>query len=287
MTEAVGVPSPRLSIGEFEAGDDAPFFLIAGPCVIESPDHCFELAHRLKTLCRQVGVPLLFKASFDKANRSSIRSYRGPGLEKGMEVLARVKQELRLPLISDVHEIGQVATAAQVLDVIQIPAFLCRQTDLLVAAAATGKVVNVKKGQFLSPGDVGNIVEKAKSVSKQPLMVTERGVSFGYNNLVVDFKSIPWLRSLGTLAIFDVTHSVQLPGGAGATTGGQSEFIPYLARAAAGVGIDGLFLEVHEAPDRALSDGPNALKLELLPALLDQVKAIDALVKGYGQALPT
>ena len=284
MIKGLGVPSPRLPIGDFEAGADAPFFLIAGPCVIESPGHCLELADRLKTLCRQMGVPLLFKASFDKANRSSIHSYRGPGLEKGMEVLARVKRELGLPLISDVHEAGQIAAAAEVLDVIQIPAFLCRQTDLLVAAAASGKVVNVKKGQFLSPRDVDNIVEKAKSVSKRPLLVTERGVSFGYNNLIVDFKSIPWLRSLGTLAIFDATHSVQLPGGAGTTTAGQSEFIPYLARAAAGVGIDGLFLEVHEAPDRALSDGPNALPFELLRPLLGQVKAIDALVKGRSQA---
>lgn len=264
-------------------GGANPFFLIAGPCVIESESHCLKLAAALKEIARERDVPLIFKASYDKANRTSIRSFRGPGIEKGLAVLKRVKEELGLPVLSDIHSADQAEAAAQVLDVIQIPAFLCRQTDLIVAAARTGRVVNVKKGQFLAPWDAKNILDKARSAGARRIMITERGASFGYNNLVVDFKSIPILRAMGVPAVFDATHSVQLPGGAGASTGGQAEFIPYLARAAAGVGVDGIFVEVHENPAEALSDGSNALLIDSLSALLEDLIAIDRLVKRSGE----
>ena len=273
--------SPRMiSFNGWEVGGGNPFFLIAGPCVIESENHCLQMATRLKAITSSLGIPFIFKASYDKANRTSSRSYRGPGLDKGLRILARVRDELGLPVLSDVHEVSQVSPAAQVLEVLQIPAFLCRQTDLIVAAAATGKVVNIKKGQFLAPWDISHVLEKAESTGNSRLMVTERGVAFGYNNLVVDFKGLTTMRRLGFPIVFDATHSVQLPGGAGSSSSGQREFIPDLARAAVAVGTDGLFLEVHDDPDRALSDGPNALQIDLLGDILKVLKPIDALVKG-------
>ena len=262
-------------------GGGAPFFLIAGPCVIESEDHCLGLAEQLKQLTDRIGVPFIFKASFDKANRTSVTSYRGPGLAEGMRILSRVKEELGVPLVSDIHEAGQAALAAEVLDVIQIPAFLCRQTDLILAAASTGNIVNIKKGQFVSPWDVEHIVRKVESVGNEKLLLTERGSAFGYNNLVVDFKSIPVMRSFGYPVVFDATHSVQLPGGSGTQSSGQAQFIPYLAKAAVAVGVDGLFFEVHETPEKALSDAANALPLSGLEDLLAEVKEIDGCAKAH------
>ncbi len=248
--------------------------------MIESEEHCLEMAGQLAEITHRLQIPFIFKASFDKANRTSIRSYRGPGLEKGLEILGRVRSELELPVLSDVHEEQQIGQAREVLDILQIPAFLCRQTDLLVAAARSGRVVNVKKGQFLAPWDARNIVDKIRSAGGDRILLTERGSSFGYNNLVVDFKSIPILRSLGALAVFDATHSVQLPGGTGTATGGQAEFIPTLARAALATRIDGLFIEVHDNPEEALSDGPNALQIDLLSELLETLQRIDRVVKN-------
>jgi 2-dehydro-3-deoxyphosphooctonate aldolase (KDO 8-P synthase) len=247
--------------------------------VIESEAHCLALAERLRKVASEHGFPLVFKASFDKANRTSLRSYRGPGLEKGLEILARVKREVGVPVLSDVHEPAQAAPAAEVLDVLQIPAFLCRQTDLLVAAAATGRALNVKKGQFLAPEDVGPIVEKVRSTGNRRLLLTERGTSFGYHNLVVDMRSLPILRSFEVPVVFDATHSVQMPGGQGDRSGGQPEFIEPLARAAAAVGIDALFVEVHDDPSRALSDASTALPLERLGPLLERVRAVDAALR--------
>ncbi len=260
-------------------GGNHLFFLIAGPCVIESEQHCRDMAAQLKEITAELAIPYIFKASYDKANRTSINSYRGPGLVKGLEILGRVRQDVGVPVLSDVHDVLQVREAAHILDVLQIPAFLSRQTDLVVAAASTGKMVNIKKGQFLAPWDVQNILEKARSVGATRLLVTERGVSFGYNHLVVDFKSLPILRSFGFPVIFDATHSVQLPGGGGKSSSGQAEFIPYLARAALAVGIDGLFMEVHNHVERALSDGDNALSINQLRGLLVTLKRIDRVVK--------
>ena len=253
---------------------DSPFFLVSGPCVIEDEAVTLRIAARLKALTDSLGIPFTFKASYDKANRTAITSFRGPGIKDGLRVLDKVKQTLGVPILSDVHRISEVATAAQVLDVIQIPAFLCRQTDLLLAVAKTGKPVNVKKGQFLAPWDMVNIVEKIRSVSSVQPMITERGVMFGYNNLVVDFRGIHIMQQTGCPVVFDATHSVQLPGGAGTHSGGQREFAPVLARAAIAAGADGVFLEVHEDPDKALCDGPNSLPLDQLPDLLVQLKAI-------------
>jgi 2-dehydro-3-deoxyphosphooctonate aldolase (KDO 8-P synthase) len=253
---------------------DSPFFLVSGPCVIENEAVTLRIAARLKALTDSLGIPFTFKASYDKANRTAITSFRGPGIQDGLRVLDKVKQTLGVPILSDVHRISEVATAAQVLDVIQIPAFLCRQTDLLLAVAKTGKPVNVKKGQFLAPWDMVNIVEKIRSVSSVQPMITERGVMFGYNNLVVDFRGIHIMQQTGCPVVFDATHSVQLPGGAGTHSGGQREFAPVLARAAIAAGADGVFLEVHEDPDKALCDGPNSLPLDQLPDLLVQLKAI-------------
>ncbi|MBR9986435.1 MAG: 3-deoxy-8-phosphooctulonate synthase [Desulfosarcina sp.] len=253
---------------------DRPFFLVSGPCVIEDEAVTLRIAARLKALTDSLGIPFTFKASYDKANRTAISSFRGPGIQEGLRVLAKVKETLDVPILSDVHRISEVAAAAQVLDVIQIPAFLCRQTDLLLAVAKTGKPVNVKKGQFLAPWDMLNIVEKIRSVSSVQPMITERGVMFGYNNLVVDFRGIHIMQQTGCPVVFDATHSVQLPGGAGTHSGGQREFAPVLARAAMAAGADGVFLEVHEDPDKALCDGPNSLPLDQLPALLVQLKAI-------------
>jgi 2-dehydro-3-deoxyphosphooctonate aldolase (KDO 8-P synthase) len=255
-------------------------FLIAGPCVIENPRHPHTVAGRLKALTDELGIPYVFKASFDKANRSSLDSYRGPGLERGLEILASVRERHQVPILTDVHEVGQVERAAAVADVLQIPAFLCRQTDLVVAAAATGRVVNIKKGQFMAPWDMKGVVEKAMSTGNRRIMVTERGTSFGYNNLVVDMRSFPALRSLGTPVIFDVTHSVQRPGGLGDRSGGEAHYIDTLAPAGLAAGVDGLFIEVHEKPARALSDGPNAYRLGRLRGLLRRLLRVQRAAHG-------
>jgi 2-dehydro-3-deoxyphosphooctonate aldolase (KDO 8-P synthase) len=250
-------------------------FLIAGPCVIESPTHPHRVAARVKAVADELGIPCVFKASYDKANRSSLGSYRGPGLERGLEILASVRERHRVPILTDVHEVAQVERAAEVADVLQIPAFLCRQTDLVRAAAATGKIVNVKKGQFMAPWDMKAVLEKAASTGNRRVLVTERGFTFGYNNLVVDMRSFPVLRSFGFPVVFDVTHSVQRPGGLGDRSGGEAHFIDTLAPAGVAAGVDGLFMEVHENPARALSDGPNAYRLGRLRALLLRLQRID------------
>lgn len=266
-------------MGGVRVGGGAPLCLIAGPCVIESEALVLEVGERVREICRRLEVPFILKASYDKANRSSGHSFRGPGLTEGLRILGRVREKLGVPVLSDVHEVAQVGPAAEILDILQIPAFLCRQTDLLVAVARAGKPVNVKKGQFLSPWDVRNIVEKAAGAGNHDLLLTERGTSFGYNNLVVDMRSLAVLREFGYPVVFDATHAVQLPGGAGTASGGLREFIPPLARAGVAVGIDALFVEVHPDPARALSDGPNALPLDALPVLLRQVQAVAAAVR--------
>lgn len=263
----------------FRIGGGAPLALIAGPCAIESQTHALEMAGALKEMTATAGIPFIYKSSFDKANRTSVESYRGPGLSAGLSVLQRVREEVGVPVLSDVHEVEQVTAGAEVLDVLQIPAFLCRQTDLLLAAGRTGKPVNVKKGQFLAPWDMQHVARKIDSTDNPHILLTERGASFGYNNLVADMRSLAIMRSFGYPVVFDATHSVQLPGGAGGASSGQREFVPALTRAAVGVGIDALFIEVHDNPDQAPSDGPNMLKLADLPALLRQVKAIDAIVR--------
>lgn len=255
-------------------GTGAPLLIIAGPCVIEDIATTREIALFLKELAQELALPLVFKASFDKANRTSIKSYRGPGLEKGLQILGDIKSGFNIPVISDIHDIDQIAPAAQVLDILQIPAFLCRQTDFLLAAAGAGKPLNVKKGQFLAPWDVMNIVEKIQSVGRRQILLTERGTMFGYNNLVVDFRGIAIMQATGCPVIFDATHSVQLPGGAGASSGGQREHAPTLAKAAVAAGADGIFLEVHPDPDKAMCDGPNSLPLRNLRPLFNQLKAI-------------
>lgn len=258
-------------------GGGRPFGLIAGPCVIESLDLCREVAGAVKAACAARGIPYIFKASFDKANRTSGKSFRGHGLEEGIAVLAAIKEEFGVPVLTDVHESTQCAPVAEVVDVLQIPAFLSRQTDLLIAAGETGRVVNIKKGQFLAPWDMKNVVEKVRATGNERVFVTERGVSFGYNTLVVDFRSLPQMaESTGAPVIFDGTHAVQQPGGQGTASGGQREFIPTLCRAAVAVGIDGLFLETHPDPANALSDAATMLPLAELPALLDRLKAIEA-----------
>ncbi|NRG29498.1 3-deoxy-8-phosphooctulonate synthase [Bacillus circulans] len=262
-------------------GDNNPFVLIAGPCVIESEELVMETAAAIKEITTKLEIPFIFKASFDKANRSSIHSQRGPGIEKGLEILSRVKEKYNIPVTSDIHDYTQAELAGQVLDIIQIPAFLCRQTDLLVAAAKTGKIINVKKGQFLAPWDMKNVVTKMEESGNCNILLTERGSTFGYNNLVVDMRSLPTMRELGSPVVFDATHSVQIPGGQGTTTGGKREFVPYLSRAAAAVGIDALFTEVHPNPDEAWSDGPNMIKLNELEEILKPIKAIDRIIKNY------
>ena len=259
-----------------------PPFLIAGPCVIESPRHPAQVAARLRAITGGLGMPFVFKASYDKANRSSLGSFRGPGLERGLEILAGVRETLRVPILTDVHEVAQVERAAQVADVLQIPAFLCRQTDLVVEAARSGRIVNVKKGQFMAPWDMKGVLDKAASTGNPRIMVTERGASFGYNNLVVDMRSFPVLRSFGFPVVFDVTHSVQRPGGLGDRSGGDAHFIDTLAPAGVAAGVDGLFMEVHENPARALSDGPNAYRLGRLEKLLKRLLAVDRAVSGRG-----
>lgn len=260
-------------------GGDAPLFLIAGPCVIESEAHATEMAERIASIARDENVPLIFKASYDKANRSSLDSYRGPGLQEGLRILAEIKKRTGLPILTDVHEVAQVGPAAEVCDVLQVPAFLSRQTDLLLAAGRSGRAVNIKKGQFLSPWDVAHAVEKVVSTGNHKIILTERGASFGYQNLVVDMRSFPVMRKLGYPVVFDVTHSVQLPGGAGKASGGQPEFIEPLARAGAALGVDGVFLEVHDNPAKALSDGANAVPLAELRPLLRKITRIAALAR--------
>jgi 2-dehydro-3-deoxyphosphooctonate aldolase (KDO 8-P synthase) len=265
-----------VTVGNIRIGAPNAPVLIAGPCVIESEQHCLETAKRIKDIAASVGIPYIFKSSFDKANRLSGDSFRGPGLKKGLKVLEKVKEKLKLPVLSDVHCCGDIAEAAKVLDIIQIPAFLCRQTDIVVAAARTGKAVNIKKGQFLAPWDILPIIKKVESAGNKRILLTERGVSFGYNNLVADFRSLKIMRDFGYPVIFDATHSVQLPGGKGGCSGGQREFVEGLTRAAIAFGCDGLFLEVHPDPDKAPCDGPNMIDFKGLTALLRQVKKIEA-----------
>jgi len=269
----------KVSLGDFAIGGGGPLALIAGPCVIETAELTLKIAHDLRLLTEKLAIPFIFKASYDKANRTSRSSYRGPGLGRGLEILQRVKEEVGVPVLSDVHCFEEIEPAAGVLDVLQIPAFLCRQTDLVAAVAQKAKAVNIKKGQFLAPGDVAHVAEKATEAGNGNVILTERGVSFGYHNLVVDFRAFPILRGIGYPVVFDVTHSVQLPGGAGNASGGDRRMVPVLAKAAVAAGIDGLFFEVHPDPDRALCDGPNSLALESLPALLQCLKKIEEAIK--------
>ena len=270
----------KVQIGNVAIGGAAPLVLIAGPCVIEDPDRTLRIGREIRDIAARLGVPYVFKASFDKANRSSFKAYRGPGLHAGLEILATIRKQLAVPVISDIHEANQAAPAAKVLDALQIPAFLCRQTDLLHAAALTGIPVNVKKGQFLSPAEMKNVITKLAESGCHDVLLTERGASFGYNNLVVDMRSLAIMRQFGPPVVFDATHSVQLPGGGGDRSAGQREFAPVLARAAAAAGIDALFLEVHDQPDEALSDGPNMIPVHELEQLLTQVLAVDQAVRG-------
>lgn len=267
-----------VQVANFQLGG-GDLVMIAGPCVIEDAALTLEIAHALKEYARELELPLIFKASYDKANRTSIGSFRGPGLEKGLAILARVKEEVGLPVLSDVHQVAEVAPAAEVLDVLQIPAFLCRQTDLVVAAAAGGKPLNIKKGQFLAPWDMAPVVEKARSTGNSRIFLTERGAGFGYNNLVVDMRSLAIMRGLGCPVVLDATHSVQLPGGQGTCSGGQREFVPLLARAGVAAGVDGIFLEVHPDPDKARCDGPNSLPLREVLPLWRALQALHALVQ--------
>jgi 2-dehydro-3-deoxyphosphooctonate aldolase (KDO 8-P synthase) len=268
----------------FEAGLDQPLFLIAGPCVVESRELAIETAGTLKELCASLGVPFIYKSSYDKANRSSSKSFRGLGMRKGLDILAEVKRQIGVPVLTDVHDIPEIPDVAAVVDVLQTPAFLCRQTDFIQACAASGKPVNIKKGQFLAPGDMKNVVEKAREAAggADTIMVCERGASFGYNNLVSDMRSLAIMRDTGCPVVFDATHSVQLPGGQGTSSGGQREFVPVLARAAVAVGVAGLFMETHPDPAKALSDGPNAWPLPRMKALLATLQALDALTKRRG-----
>ncbi len=261
-----------------QVGSGQPLLLIAGPCVLESAELAKEVAETMLEICGRLGLSYIFKASFDKANRTSITSFRGPGIEHGLEILARIRSELNVPVVSDIHEPDQADIAAEVLDIIQIPAFLCRQTDLLTAVSQTGKPINLKKGQFVSPWDMQNAITKIRESGSSEIMLVERGACFGYNNLVVDMRSLPVMRSFNCPVIYDATHSVQLPGGAGGSSGGQREFIRPLTRAAVAVGIDGLFMEVHPDPDNALCDGPNSIALDSIESILEQVVRIRACV---------
>jgi len=269
------------AIGNVRTGAQAPLFLIAGPCVIESEAHAMDMAERLAAITSDLGVPFIFKASYDKANRSSVASYRGPGLQEGLRILGNIKKRTGVPILTDVHDVSQVGPVAEVCDVLQIPAFLSRQTDLLVVAGRSGRVVNIKKGQFLSPQEIGNAAEKVAGTGNTKIVLTERGASFGYQNLVVDMRSFPIMRKFGYPVVFDVTHSVQLPGGEGKSSGGQPEFIEPLARAGTAVGVDGIFLEVHDNPAKALSDGTNALPLDQFRPLLEKLLRLSALVREW------
>jgi len=277
--------SGTIDLCGFRAGLGEPLFLIAGPCVVESRDLALDTAAELKDICARIGLPFIYKSSYDKANRTSIKSFRGMGMDKGLEILDEVRKKLKVPVLTDVHEIDEIADAAAAVDVLQTPAFLCRQTDFICAVAAAGKPVNIKKGQFLAPADMKNVVEKAKAASQQNnILVCERGVSFGYNNLVSDMRSLMIMRGTGCPVVFDATHSVQLPGGQGASSGGQREYVPVLARAAVASGIAGLFMETHPNPEKALSDGPNAWPLKLMKPLLETLKELDSMVKRRGFA---
>jgi 2-dehydro-3-deoxyphosphooctonate aldolase (KDO 8-P synthase) len=273
----------KIAVGAVQVGGGLPLAVIAGPCVIESKDSALRHGSALKAAADRVGVPYIFKSSYDKANRSSLHSFRGPGLENGLEILAAVKEKVGVPVLTDVHEIDQVERVNTVADILQIPAFLCRQTDFVLAVARSGKVVNVKKGQFLAPWDMRNIVDKIRSAGNEQILLTERGASFGYNNLVSDMRSLVVMRELGYPVVLDATHSLQLPGGLGGASGGERQYIPTLARAGAAAGVDALFMEVHEDPEHALSDGPNSLMLKDFEGLLRIIKRIDAVVKEQQQ----
>lgn len=271
-----------VKVAQIQIGGGAPLTVIAGPCVIESREAALRHADALKEIADRVGVPYIFKSSYDKANRSSVNSFRGPGLEKGLEILLEVKMKMGVPVLTDVHEIDQVAAVKEVADVLQIPAFLCRQTDFVLTVGKSGRVVNVKKGQFLAPWDMRNVLDKILSTGNDRVLLTERGASFGYNNLVSDMRSLVVMRELGFPVVFDATHSLQLPGGLGSASGGERKYIPALARAGVAAGVDALFMEVHEDPDQAMSDGPNSLELRDFEGLLRVVKRLDALVKETG-----
>lgn len=274
----------EICVGSLKLGEGNPLFLMAGPCVIESELHARMMAEKVSRIAADAGIPYIFKASYDKANRSSLKAYRGPGLREGLRILGKIKNDLRLPILTDIHEVSQAAPAAEVADILQIPAFLARQTDLLLAAAKTGRAVNIKKAQFLSPWDMGNVAEKVALSGNRNIILTERGASFGYNNLVVDMRTFPVLKKFGYPVVYDVTHSVQLPGGQGYASGGQPEFIEPLARAGVAAGVDGIFLETHDNPAEALSDGPNALPLAQLPELLVRLKELSTVVRRWGAA---
>ena len=269
----------QINIGDFIIGDNVKFVLIAGPCVLENEAVAMDTARYLQKLTAKLKIPFIFKASYDKANRTSIKSYRGPGAKKGLAMLKRIKDKLGIPLLSDVHRFEEIDAAAKILDVVQVPAFLCRQTDFITEIAKKARVINIKKGQFLAPWDVANIIEKAKAAGNENIMITERGTSFGYNNLVFDVRSLPIIRDMGYPVIFDATHAVQLPGGKGTASGGQRDMVKYLARAAVAAGVDGIFLEVHRDPQKALCDGANSLYLSELEELLMMLKQIDSLVR--------
>lgn len=271
MTREIHIENAKL-------GGANSLFIIAGPCVIESEDIVFSTAEKLKEITSKIGLTFVFKSSYDKANRTSLSSFRGPGLEKGLEILSHVKKKLNIPVVSDVHSIEQIKPASEILDILQIPAFLCRQTDLIVTASKTGKPVNIKKGQFIAPWDMRNIIDKFISTGNNNVLITERGTSYGYNNLVVDFRGIPIMRSFGYPVIFDVTHSLQLPGGLGSCSGGQREFAEPLAKAAVAVGVDGLFMEVHPEPEKSLCDGPNMIKLDEIEELITKLKAVNTVI---------
>jgi 2-dehydro-3-deoxyphosphooctonate aldolase (KDO 8-P synthase) len=273
----------KIKIGNVIVGGNNPLVFIAGPCVIETEEATLRTAKKLKEVSESLNIPLIFKSSYDKANRTSIKSYRGPGIEKGLRILEKVRKETSLPVISDIHSLEEIPHAAEVLDVLQIPAFLCRQTDLILSVSRTNKPVNIKKGQFLAPWDVKNIIEKFTSTGNHNVLVTERGTSFGYNNLVVDMRSIPIMQSFGYPVLFDATHGVQLPGGRGGTSGGQREFIAPLARAAVSVGCNAVFMEVHECPDKALCDGPNMLSLDEFLSLVRELKEISLIMRKQGE----
>ncbi len=273
----------EIALGSLRLGGGNPLFLIAGPCVIESEVHAMRMAERIAKTAADAGLPLIFKASYDKANRSSLKTFRGPGLKEGLRILAKIKSELKLPILSDIHDASQAKPAAEICDVLQIPAFLARQTDLLLEAGKTGRIINVKKPQFLSPWDMGNVTEKLESTGNNKIILTERGSSFGYQNLVVDMRSFPIMQRTGYPVVFDVTHSVQLPGGKGHASGGQPQFIEPLARAGVAAGVDGIFLETHDNPAKALSDGPNALPLSDLLALLMKLKGLSSVVRRWSE----
>jgi len=278
----MSVPGSReIALGTLRLGAGNPLFLIAGPCVIESEAHACGMAEKIARIAADCAVPYIFKASYDKANRSSLKSFRGPGLAEGLRILKKIKKDFGVPVLTDIHESSQAAPVAEVCDILQIPAFLSRQTDLLVAAAKTDRIINVKKAQFLSPWDMNNVVEKIVAAGNEKIILTERGASFGYNNLVVDMRAFPVMQELGYPVMYDVTHSVQLPGGQGHTSGGQPEFIETLARAGVATGVDGIFLETHDNPSAALSDGSNALPLTQLPSLLKRLKQVAELVRSW------